>query len=287
MNKRFYIFLLAAVLSVGAVAQSIDFMRQSEIVLYGGTMNYIGDLNNQSAFSTLHAAGGAGLRTRLDNRWAVRVGAEYGSISCEKDYIVRRNLSFRSNIFEVDALVEFNFRPFGPGATESAWTPYIFGGIGVFHFNPMAQYYDKDDNVQWAALQPLHTEGQGTSLYPDRRPYALVQLCMPFGVGVKVRLNKTFSLTAEYGFRMTWTDYLDDVSTTYVGSTLLESEVLEGGMAARMADRSGEVEAGYMNAPGIKRGDDALNDWYAFMNVSIGVNLETLLGWTRSKRCKL
>ena len=206
MNKHLCIFLLTAALSVGAVAQSIDFLRQSEIVLYGGTMNYIGDLNNQSAFSTLHAAGGVGLRTRLDNRWAVRVGAEYGSISCEKDYIVRRNLNFRSNIIEVDALVEFNFRPFGPGATESAWTPYIFGGIGVFHFNPMAQYYDKDDNMQWAALQPLHTEGQGTSLYPNRRPYALVQLCMPFGVGVKVRLNKTFSLTAEYGFRMTWTD---------------------------------------------------------------------------------
>ena len=86
---------------------------------------------------------------------------------------------------------------------------------------------------------------------------------------------------------MTWSDYLDDVSTTYVGSELLEAEVLEGAMAARMADRSNEVESGYVNAVGIKRGDDALKDWYAFLKVSVGVNLETLLGWTRSKRCKL
>ena len=287
MSKNLHILLATLLLSLGATAQSIDFLRQSEIVLGGGTMNYIGDLNNQSAFSTLHGAAGMGLRTRLDNRWAVRVEAAYGSISCEKDYIVRRNLSFKSNILEVAALAEFNFRPFGPGATESAWTPYLFGGIGVFHYNPMAQYTDNDGNAQWIALQPLHTEGQGTSVYPERRPYGLVQICMPFGVGVKVRFNKTFSLTAEYGFRKTWTDYLDDVSTTYVDRALLEDEVLEGAMAARMADRSGEVESGYVNVPGIKRGDDALKDWYAFMRVSIGVNLETLLGWTRSKRCKL
>lgn len=272
---------------MGATAQSIDFLRNSEVVLGGGAMNYIGDLNNQSVFSPLHGAGGVGLRTRLDNRWAVRVDASYGSISWDKDYIVKRNLSFRSDIFELAALVEFNFRPFGPGATESTWTPYIFGGIGAFHHNPMARYVDNEGNAQWIALQPLHTEGQGTSVYPERRPYSLVQICMPFGVGVKVRFNKTFSMTAEYGFRKTWSDYLDDVSTTYVDGALLEAEVLEGAMAARMADRSGEVEPGYVNAVGIKRGDDALKDWYAFMKVSIGVNLETLLGWTRSKRCKL
>ena len=287
MNKKLNILLLALLFSLGLSAQSIDFLRNSEVVLGGGVMNYIGDLNNQSVLSPLHGAGSVGLRTRLDSRWAVRVEAAYGRISCEKDYIVRRNLSFRSDIFELSALAEFNFRPFGPGATESAWTPYIFGGIGVFHYNPMAQYTDNEGNAQWVELQPLNTEGQGTSLYPERRPYALVQLCMPFGVGVKVRFNKTFSMTAEYGFRMTWSDYLDDVSTTYVGSELLEAEVLEGAMAARMADRSNEVESGYVNAVGIKRGDDALKDWYAFLKVSVGMNLETLLGWTRSKRCKL
>ena len=287
MNKRLYILLLTTIFSAGVAAQSIDFLRNSELVLAGGAMNYIGDLNNQSVFSKLHAAGGVGLRTRLDNRWAVRFEAAYGRISCAKDYIARRNLSFRSDIIELAALAEFNFRPYGPGATESAWTPYIFAGVGVFHYNPTAQYTDSEGNVQWVALQPLHTEGQGTSLYPNRRPYTLVQICMPFGVGVKLRLNRTFSLTAEYGLRKTWTDYLDDVSKTYVGSTLLENEVFEGEVAARMADRSGEVEPGFVNAVGIKRGDDALKDWYAFMRVSVGVNLETLLGWTRSKRCKL
>ena len=269
------------------VAQNIDFLRQSEFVLNGGAMNYIGDLNNQSVLSPLHLAGGIGLRTRLDNRWALRIEASYGRISCDKDYIKLRNLSFRSDIVELCAMAEFNFRPFGPGATESAWTPYIFGGIGVFHHNPMALCIGADGDQQWVALQPLSTEGQGTSVYPDRRPYALIQLCMPFGVGVKWRINKVFSLTAEYGFRKTWTDYLDDVSTTYVDASLLEREVVDGSLAVRLSDRSGEVESGYVNAAGIKRGDDSLKDWYAFMHVSLGVSLETMFGWMRSKRCKL
>ena len=95
------------------------------------------------------------------------------------------------------------------------------------------------------------------------------------------------SLSAEYGFRKTWTDYIDDVSTTYVGSALLSAEVENGGLAGIMADRSGEVEEGYVNAAGIKRGDDSLNDWYSFFTIRVGFSLETLLGWTRSKRCKL
>lgn len=250
-------------------------------------MNYIGDLNNQSVLSPLHAAGGVGLRTRLDNRWAVRVEASYGRISCDKDYIRLRNLSFRNDIFELCAMAEFNFRPFGQGATESAWTPYIFGGFGVFHHSPMALCVGDEGVQQWVALQPLCTEGQGTSLYPERRPYALIQLCMPFGVGFKWRISKVFSLAAEYGFRKTWTDYLDDVSTTYVEASLLEREVIDGNVAVRLADRSGEVEPGYVNAAGIKRGDDSLKDWYAFMHVSLGVSLEAMFGWMRPKRCKL
>ena len=106
-------------------------------------------------------------------------------------------------------------------------------------------------------------------------------------MGVKWRINKSFSLTAEYGFRKTWTDYLDDVSTTYVGSALLLAEVENGELAAALADRSTEVEAGYVNAVGIKRGDDSLDDWYSYLRISIGINMETLFGWMRSKRCKL
>lgn len=267
-------------------AQPQDFLSSSELLLYGGGMNYIGDLNNQSALTLPRPAFGGGIRYRIDNRWALRGEVSFGSVACEEDYNELRNLSFKSNILEVGAMAEFNFAPYGPGATERLWTPYIFGGLAVFHYNPMAKYTIGSGEEHWAELQPLHTEGQGSVDYPDRHPYTLTQLCFPFGVGVKCRLGKAFSLAVEYGFRMTWTDYLDDVSTTYVGADVLTASVEDGTLAALLADRSGEVAEGYVNAPGVKRGDDSLDDWYSYIHVTIGINFDVLFGWMRSKRCK-
>lgn len=262
-------------------AQEGDFLHRSEMTFCGGAMNYIGDLNNQSAFGTPHTAGTVGLRCRVDSRWAVRFEASMGRISSE-DYLEWRNLSFRSDIIEAAALAEFNFWSYGNGATDRNWVFYLWGGIGAFHFNPMASITEFDGSETWVELQPLRTEGQGSLEYPSRRPYSLTQLTMPFGIGIKGRINKHLTYSLEYGFRKTWTDYLDDVSTTYVGSDLLLQNSTDGQMAATLADRSATP-----NAVGIKRGDDSLNDWYAYLRVGIGLRLETILGWTRSKRCKL
>ncbi len=286
MSKHILPFLLLLGLAGMAGAQRQDFLSCSELLLLGGGMNYIGDLNDQSALTLPRPAGGIGLRYRLDNRWALRGEVSVGSVACEKDYNKLRNLSFKSNLLEVAFLTEFNFAPFGPGATERRWTPYLFGGLAVFHFNPKACYFTGNGEEHWAALQPLHTEGQGSLEYPDRKTYPLTQVSLPFGVGVKVRMGKAFSLAVEYGFRMTWTDYLDDVSKTYVGSDFLQNNVDDGILAAQLADRSGEVVDGYVNAVGIKRGDDSLDDWYAYFHASLGISFDVLLGWMRSKRCR-
>ena len=135
---RFLILPLVILLLSPLQAQRRDFISCSELLLSGGGMNYLGDLNNQSALSMPRLAGSGALRYRIDNRWAIRAEASLGSVACEKDYIELRNLSFKSNIFELSALAEFNFSPSGPGATESKWTPYIFGGLALFHYNPMA-----------------------------------------------------------------------------------------------------------------------------------------------------
>ena len=262
-------------------AQEGDFLRRSEVTLSAGMMNYIGDLNNQSAFGTPHEAFAAGLRCRLDSRLAVRVEASRGRVSSD-DYLTWRNLSFRSDITEAAVLAEFNFWNYGLGATDHNWVFYLFGGVGAFHFNPMALYTASDGHQEWVPLQPLRTEGQGSLEYPNRRPYQLTQLVLPFGIGIKGRVNKSLTYSIEYGFRKTWTDYLDDVSTTYVGSDLLVRNCTEGQLAAALADRSATP-----NAIGIKRGDDSLDDWYASLRFSLGIRLETILGWTRSKKCKL
>ena len=42
------------------------------------------------------------------------------------------------------------------------------------------------------------------------------------GGGLKIAVNESFNILIEYGIRKTFTDYLDDVSTTYPGSNLVD-----------------------------------------------------------------
>ena len=262
-------------------------LGQHELGFTAGGMNYIGDLNNESMFDKPSLAGGFFYRLNFDNRWSMRFDADYGHVSGgDPDYLKRRNLSFRSYILEASLRVEFNFFPFSMREDQFLWTPYVFGGLGFFSFNPQAYFTDPySGESDWYDLQPLGTEGQGTILEPERTPYTLKQVSMPFGLGVKYHPTKDITLSAEYGFRRTWTDYLDDVSTTYVDNSQLA--YLNGDVAAGLADRSGEVEPGFVNPAGMKRGDDTLNDWYAYFNVSASVSFDVLFGWLKKKRCDI
>lgn len=285
MKKFTLLLILLLLASFSSSAQ--NFLSRSELGLSFGGMNYIGDLNNQSMFGHVNMAGGLAARYKLDSRWAVALTGTYGHIE-SADYLVRRNLSFRSMLAEASARVEFNFFPYGAHkATLKSSTPYIFVGIGFFKFNPQALYTDPTGgSTQWYDLQPLGTEGQGTAAYPERPKYQLVEVSVPFGVGYRWRVTDNMHVTVEYGWRKTWTDYLDDVSTTYVGADLLNSQG-GGSMSATLADRTGEVVSGYVNGVGIKRGDDSLADWYSFFSVSVTFSTEMLFGWMRGKTCEL
>ena len=63
-----------------ATAQHGDLLNRTEVMLAGGGMTYLGDLNEQSAFGEVNLAGSFGVRTWLDNRWALRGMVGYGSV---------------------------------------------------------------------------------------------------------------------------------------------------------------------------------------------------------------
>lgn len=284
--------LLALLLLVGSGhnASAQGSLSQCEIGVTVGGMSYLGELNDQSMFGHVSLGYGGLFRYNIDDRWSVMVSGNYGHVEAGNprgeaglngDVDPMRNLSFLSYIAEGSARLEFNFFNFGTAGTQYHWTPYIFGGLGFFTFNPTTLYTDPiSGNQQWVDLQPLGTEGQGTPEYPDRTKYTLIQVMMPFGIGFKAKPNKLLAFSIEYGFRKTWTDYLDDVSLTYVGADLL-NQYHSDGMAANLADRSTER----VNAPGIKRGDDSLNDWYAYLSASVTFRLDKLLWWVGKKKC--
>lgn len=273
--------MLALLLTSSVMAQ-----RQrpyAEIGVAGGAMNYIGDLNNQTLFGKVSPAASLFVRYNFDDRWAFTVSGAYGGLEGgNPDVLTWRNLSFKTTLWEAGVRAELNFVKFGFGVEQYRTTPYLFVGFAVFSFNPKAQYTDTlSGKTHWVELEPLGTEGQHSDLYPDAYPYGLTTVCMPFGLGFKARLNDFLVFSFEYGFRKTWTDYIDDVSTRYVDPVIFE----DNPVALALYDRSAEVQNGHRNAVGIVRGDDSLNDWYSYFNVTLSVDTDLLFGWAKKKRC--
>lgn len=249
-----------------ALAQYPTGASRSELgPMIGGTY-YIGDINRFMPYRNTHLAGGLIYRFNLHPRAALRASFLYGKLSGEDsdsnlEQQIQRNLSFRTDIWELSGGIEFNYFPFQIGNDRYKGTAYLVAEIGLFRMNPKAI----DDNGDEVALQPLGTEGQGTSL-SDRNPYNLTQLVIPIGVGAKLSLGKRASLNFEIGLRKTFTDYIDDIgSDSYVDPSDLAVE--NGPLAAAMSNRSLNPER-YG-----RRGDASTKDWYVFTGAMLTFRL--------------
>ncbi|MEP6615209.1 MAG: hypothetical protein ABJA57_01455 [Ginsengibacter sp.] len=181
-----------------------------------------------------------------------------------------RNLSFRSAISEVTITLELHpLVLVGSADPDAAVSPYVLGGFGYFHFNPQAML-----NGQWIDLRPLHTEGQGFQEFPERREYKLNQLNIPLGAGIRYQLSNAFNFRLEYITRKLNTDYLDDVSTTYIEPALF-SKYLSGTNLTNALILNNRVRPNTPSntttaRPGGQRGDPKDNDHYFTINLKIG-----------------
>ncbi len=244
--------------------------QYSEFGIMGGVSYYMGDLNPDIPFKKMLPAGGAFYRYNFNERFSARgtftAGYLMGDDAKSKvQSQLDRNLRFESWLFEFSITGEFNFFKYAPGDMDHFITPFLFGGIAIFNFNPRAEA--NDGNMY--ELQPLGTEGQGTVKYADRKKYSLTTASIPFGLGVKLNISKTFSVGLEWGMRYTFTDYLDDVSGTYADPEDIKSE--RGLIAQELSNRSNlPVET----LKGRQRGNSKTNDWYSFALITFSMNLK-------------
>ena len=162
---------------------------------------------------------------------------------------------------------EFNLTGYQPYGLYKVFSPYIFIGITGAKFNPKANYQG-----EWIALKPLGTEGQNLSQYPDRQPYSDITLAIPFGFGIKYALTDKVNLGFEIGARRAFSDYLDDVSGTYVSS--VELAAAGNTLGAALSNRTGELMGTepVVVPTGTPRGDDKNADWYFIAGITISYN---------------
>lgn len=257
--------------------------------------HYINDVYTNDIMKNMRFMGGFFVRYTHVPGISFRLGVNYGALyatdqwnrekamdakTIKDDAFQRyvRNLDASTNIWEGNFLFEFsplrvsNWE-FGSLA-KSRVQPYLLVGFAGFHFNPKGTLKNlKTNNEEWVELQPLHTEGQNFTApgYTFPQNYSLWSYAAIGGIGVKFDIGRGLGLGLEYQLRYTFTDYLDDVSGSYIDPQLMDIGYMESpgksDLAKRLADRSSEIIPGYKHQPGEMRGDPSNNDMYSTVSV--------------------
>lgn len=300
MKNLTIIILLLTVLFVesGLSQRSARWRRMRYEIIYGiGATNFLGELGGANRIGTnfvrdlefvsTRPLGSLGMRYKLQEDLSVKVAFTGGYLRGDDKltgemFRSNRNLHFRSLILEFGSQLEYsvirekighryNLRRVR-GVKGFRTNTYFFVGLAGFYFNPQAKYLDG----KWYNLQPLCTEGQ--SLVPTRKKYSRIQASIPYGVGFKYGLDRKWSLGLEIGLRKTFTDYIDDVSTTYFDNAVIAAE--KGDVAAYFADPSlGRFDTDPINdswtGSNTQRGDAKDKDTYMFVILNLTYKMQT------------
>lgn len=264
--------LLISSLIVKQSAQAQTFFSRTEYGVSLGAAQYFGDLNENYGLKYVRPAGNFFVRVALNPYIGIKVGAGYTKVGYDDQfsnnvYNKTRNLNFRSDIVEASLQAEFNFFGFITGESKRRFTPYLTGGVGAFYYNPYTIYQGQRVN-----LRRLGTEGQNAGF--DDRKYSNISMCFPVGVGFKYWLRPGVNFGMEISNRLTLTDYMDDVSTTYVGAQYFPNNPRNPNPAYALQDRSIEVTNNPLGRAGKQRGNSATKDQYMMVVFNLSFQLK-------------
>ncbi|UOQ73776.1 DUF6089 family protein [Hymenobacter cellulosilyticus] len=291
--KQLFTNILALLLVVSLVATEASAQQFSKRKQYNSVgvsinaMNYFGDIVPKASIPSLRFAAtrpniGVNFTHRFAPRISARVAFAYGRITGDDEkaadktdpdarFRYHRNMNFRNDILELSAVGVFDLIANRNNYIKRPdFVPYVFAGIGVFHHNPKGLVRGGNtagvSEGSYVNLQPLRTEGVD---------YSLTGLSIPFGGGVRYKVNKSFDIGLEIGWRKTFTDYLDDVSGNYVDQNTLGSAEAKyfGGGITRTDDITANTPYTNFNAPGEMRGKGNEKDWY----IVTGLNVNYIL----------
>ncbi len=238
--------------------------------------DFIYDLEWSETRPTLQA----NYRYQLGSRVYAKAQFAFGFIGgndalTEEIFRRNRNLHFRSTIYELSLQMEFEIIQFANNSRYNmssasrahASAIYISLGVGGTRFNPKANF-----NGDWYALKPLGTEGQQQENGPNE--YSLYTVVLPLGIGYRYEINREWTIGAELVHRVTFTDYMDDVSGDYFDNDLITQT--QGELAGYFADPSlgyyidengGEIPLN-STFTGAQRGDPTDNDAYFLFTIN-------------------
>lgn len=278
--KNLFTYSTAFVLGLALVATpEADAQQFSKRKLYNSVgfslnaVNYFGDITPVTNFTSLRfgatrVGAGVSITRRFAPRLSGRFGVSYGRITgddskaadpadANAQFRYNRNMNFRNDIVEASAVAVFDIIENRNNYLKRPdFVPYVFAGVAGFYNNPQGL----NQNNTYVDLQPLKTEGQATA-------YSKTQFAIPFGGGIRYRINRNFDASLELGWRKTFTDYIDDVGGKYADATTLTGNQLYFGNGITKS-QSGQF-AGFTR-DGSQRGDKGnKTDWYIVTGVTL------------------
>lgn len=267
--------LLFFMLAEMAQAQSFYSRNRNRYWVIGGGFgigSYYGDLNNPGDIIDFTPDATFNLRYNFNRN--ISVGANISWFMLRGDDTEAtagtgrdlRNLSFTSHNFELSVVGYYDFIPSGLRFYQRpVASPYAFAGVGFAYYNPRAEY-----EGSWYALRPLQLEGNA---------YSAITPVVPLGFGVRFRATPFLNITLEGGYRITFTDYLDDVSTVYQDPSTFTDPI-----ALALSDRRPEIGLPRKEAGAI-RGNPEKNDGYFLASIKVEYFLSgSLFGGDRFNR---
>ncbi|HNE94188.1 MAG TPA: DUF6089 family protein [Chitinophagaceae bacterium] len=279
MFKKVITFCVLSIFSFQVKAQVMDaFVHEGEFGIGVGAGHYFGDLTAGMKLIDIKPKLSATIffRKQFNNYIGIKIAGTFAFLgyadkyTSYKDNLVKknRNLSFNTNIWELSINGEFNFFRFQPGFSEYRFTPYVSLGIGAFAYDPYAYLYGAKHY-----LRPLGTEGQQDKVnYPNLKPYSNMAMCFPIGFGLKYSLSEKINIYGEMVYRLTNTDYIDDVSGNYAPDAFPPNPNGTPSVAYLLQDRSYEYGLP-IGIKGRQRGNSKQADSYITTQIGISINI--------------
>jgi len=180
-----YSALFVFLLMMCFASSSVSAQGGMEFGASAGGSYYMGDINLARHFYKTKANFGGFAKFHFNGRYDLKIGAFYSNLSAadedfSSEFQQLRDRSFETSLIEISAQFEVNFLPYEIGdVRRKSYTPYLQTGLAVYLAN------SSQDVINFA---------------------------VPIGFGFKKNIKPQLVLSVEWGFRRTFSDYLDSLS---------------------------------------------------------------------------
>ncbi len=277
--KKYTLSFLLTSLSLCAMAQQEIYKWR--VGVQAGTLFSVSDISPNANFNFKNLGYGITAERFFNKAWSARVLAGAGRCEAnDRDYTqsdnFARSLNAQTRITDVSVMGAYYFDNERNMTEISKVAPYFSAGLGLTSYSIFGDLYRDNNQRYYYYDSKIYDKAQGTAgakeikqdgifetnlteLQTEGKKYSNLTWHIPVAMGLKFRINDRLNLNVEAIYKLTGSDFLDDVSGKYLATK----------------DYANSVQAYAANPSGIvreNRGTASGNDNYGGLMLSVQYN---------------